>query len=400
MPRFDAADEYFNRSYETVAGTPYEQMPVVYGVFCREAGIIAGMQDVLELINNHCPGPVTVRALSDGDRFEPMQLVMTIEGPFGQLVTLETTYLGILSLSAAAANMAAIVEAANPAQVIDMAARHYPPELLVAIAEAAAVGGAVGTSTPLGHSAVITRYGISDDRIQIGSRDSASFRLFGTIPHALNAAYLGSSIESAAAFNERCPGVSLTVLLDYEGRERDICAEAVKRFGSSLYGVRLDTPANRVHQGGHEKADRALEMRILSQVPVADRKAAMTALAKYGFGPGVTIEAAYAIRDLLDTLGSRHTRLVLSSGFDLEKVRAFRLCNAPVDYIGTGSWVRFGVFTSDILRVFENGQWVTRCKAGRRDELIDSGTLPVVLEKAAPVPPSPPSAEVDEPKAS
>ncbi|HOW70014.1 MAG TPA: hypothetical protein PKY77_05375 [Phycisphaerae bacterium] len=395
MPRFDAADEYFNRSYETVTGTPYEHMPVVYGVFCREPGMITGMQDVLELINNHCPGPVTVRALSDGDRFEPMHIVMTLEGPFGQLVTLETTYLGILSLSAATANMAAIVEAANPAQVIDMAARHYPPELLVAIAEAAAVGGAAGTTTPLGHAAVITRYGISDDRIQIGSRDSTSFRLHATIPHALNAVYGGNSIESAAAYNHRCPAASLTVLLDDEGRERDICSEAVKRFGSSLYGVRLDTPANRVHQGGHEKADRALEMRILSQVPPADRKAAMAALARHGFGPGVTIEAAYTIRDLLDKLGSRHTRLVLSGDFDLDKVRAFRLCNAPADYITTGSWVRFGIFTSDILRVFENDHWIPRCKTGRGGELIEPDGLPVVLQKNAPTA-SPP--ETDEPK--
>jgi hypothetical protein len=111
----------------------------------------------------------------------------------------------------------------------------------------------------------------------------------------------------------------------------------------------------------------------------------------------VTIEAAYAIRDLLDKLGSRHTRLVLSSGFDLEKVRAFRLCNAPADYIGTGSWVRFGIFTSDILRVFENGAWVPRCKAGRWDELKESGGLPVVLEKAAPAIPPP---EMEEPKVS
>lgn len=395
MPRFDAADECLNRSYETVVGTPYEQMPVVYGVFCREAGMIAGMQDVLELINNHCPGPVTVRALSDGDRFEPMQMVMTMEGPFGQLVTLETTCLGILSLSAAAANMAAIVEVAGPAQVVDIAARHYPPELLVAIAEAAAVGGAVGTSTPLGHSAVISRYGIGDDRIQIGSRDSASFRLYGSVPPVLSAVYGGSSIESAAAYDSRCPGVSLTVFLDDQGRERDICAEAVKRFGSSLYGVRLAVPATRVHQGGHAKADRALEMRILSQVPVADRQAAMAALAKYGFGPGVSIEAAYAIRDLLDKLGSRHTRLVLSGGFDLDKVRAFRLCNAPMDYIETGSWVRFGAFAGDILRVFENDRWVSRCEAWQGEELTDSGELPVVLQKAIRAVPEP---EADEAK--
>src|SRR5262249_47894511 len=159
----------------------------------------------------------------------------------------------------------------------------------------------------------------------------------------------------AAAYHARFPEEPLTVLIDFEGRERDVVNEAVQRFGSSLHAVRLDTPGNRIHQGGHERPNRALEMRILSQVP--DRAAAQQALDRYGFGPGVTIEAAYGIRDLLDSIGARATKLVVSSGFDLEKVRAFKSCHAPMDAIGTGSWVGFSVFTSDIIGMFENGEW-------------------------------------------
>jgi len=70
-------------------------------------------------------------------------------------------------------------------------------------------------------------------------------------------------------------------------------------------------------------------------------------------------------------MGCKSTKIVLSSGFNLDKVRAFRAANAPVDYIGTGSWVAFSTFTSDIIRVFEDGQWVDRCKAGRREEVIN-----------------------------
>lgn len=379
MAILDGSDEYFNRSYQTVVGTPREHVPVVYAVFCRQTGVLCGVTDALAAIDAHCSGPVTVRSLADGDRFHARQVVMTIEGPFGQLVTLETIYLGHLSLSGGATNMAAIVEAAGHIPVIDMGARHYPPELAGPLAVAAAVGGAAGTSTRVGHAAVHERFGVGDERIRIGPRLSTPFRLYGTIPHALNAVYGGSSIESAAAYRERCPGVDLTVLLDFEGRERDVCAEAVKRFGSDLKAVRIDTPGNRIHQGGHARAERALEMRILSQA--ADRAAAQAALDKYGFGPGVTIEAAYGIRDLLDSLGARHTRVVVSSGFDAAKVRAFRACDAPMDAIGTGSWMAFAMFTSDIIRVYEDGRWVPRCKAGRREELVDADDLPVTLQK-------------------
>ncbi len=379
MARYDLADEYFNRSYETVAGTPREEMPVVYALFCRQPGMMAGVKDVADFLQGRCAGPLTVRALPDGERFEPLQIVMTLEGPFGQLVTMETTCLGLLSLSAAAANMADIVDAAGDVSVIDMSARHYPPELVEAIALAAAIGGAAGTSTPSGHSVVHERFGAGDGRIQIGRQQPRYFNLYGTIPHALNAVYQGSSIESAAAYLEKHPEVPLTVLLDFEGREREICAEAVRRFGYQLSAVRIDTPASRIIQGGHEKVTRSLEMRVLSQG--RDRAAAMDALTRYGAGPGVTIEAAYSIRDLLDSMGAKSTRIVLSSGFDLDKVRAFRAASAPMDFIGTGSWVKFSAFTGDIIRVFEDGKWVDRCKAGRRDELIEVPDLPVVLAK-------------------
>lgn len=380
MAKFNLSDEYFNRAHETVAGTPREQTRVCYAVFCREPGMMCGVADIVDLLTDHCPGSVVLRGKSDGQTFEAGEVVLTLEGAFGELVALETMYLGILSLSRAAANMAAMVEAAGEGiDVVDMAARHYPPELAAPVALAAAIGGACGTSTQAGHAAVIERFGVGGDHICIGSRPPKAFRLYASIPHALNAVFGGDSIETAVAYQSTYPNETLTVLADFEGRERDVCAEAVRRFGSGLDAVRLDTAGNRLHQGGHDTPTRALEMRILSQAP--DRPAAQAALARYGFGPGVTIEETYAIRDLLDSMGARSTRIVVSSGFDVEKVRAFRACRAPIDAIGTGSWVGFAMFTSDIVRVQEDGCWIQRCKAGRVDEIIEPQDLPVLYQR-------------------
>lgn len=373
----ERADEYFNRSYYSVKDTAGQRRGVCYAVFCREPGILCGVGDVLRLIGRRCTGPVTVRGKSDGDAYDRHEIVLVIEGPFDQLVTLETELLGMLSLSGAAANMAATVEAAGDVPVVDMSARHYPPELIPSIAVAAAVGGARGTSTRAGHAAAHARFGIGNEEVKVGSRDPHGFFLYGSIPHSLNAVCGGSSIESAAAYHERYPDVPLTVLIDFEGRERDICAEAVQRFGDKLAAVRLDTGGNRIHQGGHATPDRALEMRILSQV--RDRQAAMMALEKYGFGPGVTIEAAYRVRDLLDSMGAKEVSILLSSGFDLEKVRGFKAADAPMDGIGTGSWVKFAMFTADVIRVFEDNRWVPRCKAGRYEELIEPADMPTLL---------------------
>ena len=80
---------------------------------------------------------------------------MVIEGLFGELVNLETTYLGMLAFSGAATHMTRIVQAAAGVPVIDMAARHYPYEIIEQSAYAAAIGGAVGTSTAAGHRYVM-----------------------------------------------------------------------------------------------------------------------------------------------------------------------------------------------------------------------------------------------------
>jgi nicotinate phosphoribosyltransferase len=374
----DLADEYFNRSHITVRGTAVEQLRVCYAVFCRKPGRLTGIADVLDLVRRRGGPASVVRGRTDGYEYAAGEVVLTIEGTFGSLVTLETEYLGMLSMSGAATGMAALADAAGPVPVIDMAARHFPPELAARIGAAAAIGGAAGTSTRAGHAAAHARYGVGGDRIRVAPGGPREFKLYGTIPHALNAAYGGSSVESAAAFHERNPVVPLIVLLDFEGTERDVITAAASRFHLDLYGVRLDVPMNRIHQGGHEKPVRALEMRVLSSVP--DRPAAMAALERYGFGPGVTIESVYATRDLLNSSGAKHAKIVVSSGFDAEKVRAFRACGAPMDFVGSGSWVDFHVFTSDIVRVWEDGAWKPRCKAGRAEELREPPDLPVLLE--------------------
>ena len=88
---------------------------------------------------------------------------------FGELVNLETTYLGMLAFSGAATNMRRIVAAAGPVPVTDMAARHYPFEIIEQTAYAAAVGGAVGTSTRAGYRYVQKWLGIRHgDMIRVG----------------------------------------------------------------------------------------------------------------------------------------------------------------------------------------------------------------------------------------
>lgn len=369
MPQLPISDEYFNRSAAIVAETPYYNRRVRYCVFARKSGVVCGINRAVTFIDEQCLGPLKVNALRDGDRFEPCEAVMVIEGLFGELVNLETTYLGMLAFSGAATHMAEIVDAADGLPVVDMAARHYPFEIIEQTAYAAAVGGAAGTSTRAGHRYVLKWLGSEDDdeRIIIGDEMPREFKLYGSIPHCLNAIYDGSSIAAAKAYHAKFPEIPLTVLIDFEGRELDVCREAAKVFGDKLHAVRLDTHGGRVHQGGHAEPNVAVADQILSNVP--DVKAAREALGRYGFGVGVTIEAVFNVRRALDEAGAKHTQILVTSGFTAHKTRAFRVCNAPIDGVGSGSWVDFFVFTSDITAVHEDGIWQPRSKAERGGEI-------------------------------
>lgn len=380
MTRLPHADIYFNRSAQIVANTELARRMVRYVVFARQDAVLCGIDEAVSFVEAHASGPLMIRARRDGDRCPARGASMIIEGWFGELVSLETTYLGMLSLSGAATGMARTVDAAGGVPVVDMCPRHYPPQLVEPLAYAAAIGGAAGTSTEAGHAYVHERLGVGEDHIRRPDGTRSPFGLYGSIPHALNAVFGGSSIASAAAYIEHFPEAPLTVLTDFEGRELDICREAYERFGEKLYAVRLDTHGTRVHQGGHEKPVSELVDRIMASA--ADRVAARAGLDRYGFGPGVTIEAAYNARKALDDCGATHTQIVLSSGFTPEKVAAFRACNAPMDAIGTGSWVSFMMFTSDIVAAYESGAWQARSKAGRGDEISIPNDLPIRVDRS------------------
>ena len=71
------------------------------------------------------------------------------------------------------------------------------------------------------------------------------------------------------------------------------------------------------------------------------------------------------LREALDRNGYRHVRIVVSGGFDAEKIRRFEELRVPVDVYGVGSALVHGAgfdHTADIVRV----QVRPLAKTGRR----------------------------------
>ncbi|MBV9018898.1 MAG: nicotinate phosphoribosyltransferase, partial [Alphaproteobacteria bacterium] len=59
----------------------------------------------------------------------------------------------------------------------------------------------------------------------------------------------------------------------------------------------------------------------------------------YLVGTGVTAAALWWLREVLDGAGFPKARIVASSGFGPEKCRIMAAADAPIDVIGTGSYL-------------------------------------------------------------
>jgi nicotinate phosphoribosyltransferase len=317
---------YYSDSYFVLAKELLEaedrHVPVTMQVFAKRAGLLGGIDEALAILELCSGGPwnggwregwpeLRVRALAEGEPIEPWETVLTIEGEYALFAHLETVYLGTLSRrSLVMTNVRRVVEAARGKPILFFPARHDHWLVQTGDGWAAHVAGAIGVST----DAQASWWG---------------GRGVGTVPHALIAAYGGDTVAAArdfaARFGER---VNVVVLVDFHN---DSVADAVavaEALGDRLWGVRLDTSEGLV--------DRALQGE-----PGAARLT------------GVTPELAVAVREALDEAGHPGVRIVVSGGFDAERIERFEERAAPVDSYGVGSALLRGQFdfTADVVEL-------------------------------------------------
>jgi nicotinate phosphoribosyltransferase len=101
-----------------------------------------------------------------------------------------------------------------------------------------------------------------------------------------------------------------------------------RALGEDLWGVRLDT--------GAQMVDRS----ILDQMGDFDPR-------------GVNPRLVGNVREALDREGFGHVRIVVSGGFDAEKIHHFKALDVPVDSYGVGSALMAGQYhyTADVVRM-------------------------------------------------
>jgi nicotinate phosphoribosyltransferase len=164
-------------------------------------------------------------------------------------------------------------------------------------------------------------------------------RGLGTMPHSL-IGYAGSTLRAAEMFHETFPDEPMTVLVDYFGHEVTDALEVCRRFpdlaASGRLAFRLDTHGGRFLEG----LDPAESYAVMERnAPGALRRYRNETELRHLIGTGVSAAAIWRTREALNAAGFPNAKIVASSGFGVEKCRVMADAKAPIDTVGTGSFI-------------------------------------------------------------
>jgi nicotinate phosphoribosyltransferase len=309
-------------TYALFLRRPVISTPALALAFLETAAAARGVRFEIELV--HSEGALVGAG-------EPM---LYVTGPLYHLVDLETVLLQRLGPPCVAAYNAYAMCADLPKTAfLAMDARHCAgAEMAEMMAYAAAVGSAVARREA---GAVGFIGGAADATARFFGRDKG----LGTMPHAL-IGYAGSTVRAAEMFRDVFPGDKLTVLVDYFGQEMTDALAVARRFpdlaAAGELALRLDTHGGRYVEG----LDPARSYAVLERhAPQAVRGYRTDEELRYLVGTGVSAAAIWLLRQTLDEAGFGKVEIVASSGFSPAKCRIMAVAHAPIDVIGTGSYL-------------------------------------------------------------
>lgn len=315
---------YFNRAKQ-ILEQEQNFTSVTMQVFQKnEDSILCGMKMVTELLkqaSGYFAGDkwvskwenLSVSALADGERISAWEPVMHITGPYLYFAHLESLYLGILARATiVATNTKNTVFAAGKKPVLFFADRfdYFLNQELDGYA--AKMGGAAGVCTQAHTSWTASVAG-------------------GTIPHALIAVYHGDTILATKKFSQDIKGVNVVALVDFENDTVKTALSVARAMNGTLWAIRIDTAENII--------DKSLQN---TKINAQNTKVS-----------GVNPTLVKTVRKVLDQNGFDRIKIIVSGGFNAEKIKWFEAEKTPVDIYGVGSALVHGWndYTADVVSV-------------------------------------------------
>lgn len=328
-------DQYFNRTKQIVG--QFGDRTVTYAIFMRRPVVFCPRLAVewIERVAAERGVRIAIEPnFEEGDWVGAGEPLLYLTGSFYHLVDLETIYLQKLGACCVAAYNAYTMCIDLPeVAFLAMDARHCAgTEMAEMMAYACSVGSMAARRK-------------ANAKGFVANATTATAHYFGqaagrgTMPHAL-IGYAGSTLRAAEMFHETFPDQDLIVLVDFFGREVTDGLEVCRRFpelaAAGRIGLRLDTHGGRFLEGlDPQESYAALER----HVPAAIRGYRTETELRYLVGTGVSAAAIWTMREKLDAAGFDQVKIIASSGFGPAKCRVMAYSKAPVDVVGTGSYL-------------------------------------------------------------
>jgi len=375
-------DKYFTNTSRIVAANGDAE--VTFAVFMRRR-VVAALEPTIRLVKRFVPEARIGRFYEEGDIVPSESKMLEITGSMAKLSEVETLLLQKTGFPCVSANNAYEMCRAIPAAAfLDMHARHASgAEMNILAAYGAAVGSAAAKRAD---PAVKGFIGSSQDLTApfFGSNGG-----MGTMPHSLVGYTGGDVLEAMKLFARNIPEAeTLVALVDYTGDEVTDSLRCAKWFYEEAkldargkrFGIRLDTHGGRFAEGlDYEKSVDTVghwlgihgEYNIVEQVlggrafQLDPNNILVDKVRRILFGKGVSVASIIHARLALDRAGYKQALIVGSSGFDPQKCQVMGAARAPLDIVGTGSFLPATLTetyaTADIIAY----DGVKRVKVGR-----------------------------------
>ena len=309
----------------------------------------------------------------DGDPTK-VQPVIKVRGRYRDFALLETPSLGILTRSSrVATNVYETLVAANGKPVLFFPARFDVHEVQAADGYA--------------YNIALLRFN-RDNEHELGAFVSTDAQGDwwggaggGTVAHAAIASFLGDTAEAMMEFSRILPAQiprialvdfnndsvrdTLRVLESMFAKYRELMdsgnKEEAKKY--KLYSVRLDTSGSVRDVSVQPLGDPALDLGVNPRLVFNVRQGLDHAWENWTL-PEDWKEAAKEF--------CHSVKIVVSGGFNPDKIRKFEKLEVPVDIYAVGSYLFSNSkstttdYTSDVVRVKIHGEWIDMAKVGRK----------------------------------